>query len=195
MTRRVHAVRRRGPPLPAALKSLRRREGSRPQTTPRSPHLQLTDLGRQELARELVARVAALPGVAKGPSLSSPESEAFFVSEWEVRQPRSEAPFGGEFAHAHVFNGGSVHLVLPEPWGAHASHLGWAERHPDTAEDLAPPVLFLAYGPRHAEDVAALYALLRTAYAHILALDPDDPALEDGRYLLHHPAPHHKRHG
>lgn len=179
--------------MPALLRALPRREGTRPETTRRSPHLQLTDVGREDLGRRLVARARALPEVVEGPSPSSAEAVAFFVSEWEVRQPRAEAPFGGEFAHVHLFNGGSGHVVLPESWGAHATRLGWAEVHPESASELAPSVLFLFYGPRNEGDLLPLGALIFAAYARILALDPDDPAVATGRYLLNRSSPHARR--
>jgi hypothetical protein len=159
-------------PVPEVLRALPPRAGERPQTGPALPHFQLSDHGDLEQAQHIIDTIAALPGVTLGRSqVSDPRSVAFHLRLELVGASPDQAPLGGEFAHVHPFDGGSQHLVLPQPWGEHLIEKGWAEYHPVAAQ-LPAPVLFMVYGPRDRAEADHLIAITKTAYTHVRGLEP-----------------------
>jgi phospholipase/carboxylesterase len=143
----------------------RRREGPRPETTPRNPHTQLTQNAPPDLQERVFGSAGALEGVEVGPSLVSvPGARAFHLPA--SAQPAREAfMVGHEFAHLHPSRDGSLHLTLPPDVVDQVIENGWAERHPLAGQHGLPANIVMVYGPRDEDELAVVEDLVRASHA------------------------------
>lgn len=128
---------------------LRPRAGDRPRTSTEGPHRQLTDRASPELWGRLVAEVFALPSVHEGHSrVSLPSSRAVLLDGVDAAT---------EPVHLHGVSDTSLHLCLPPPRAREVCELGWGEPHQYADDDTE----IMVYGPRDAEELAVVVALVR----------------------------------
>ena len=153
-------------PLPLPL-----RRGTRPQTTAARvregrAHAQLSDTAPLVLQEELVRRAQVLPGVALERSLVSvPGARAFMLDEALARGPEAAFQREREFAHIHPVYDGSLHVTLPPPLAADVEAAGWGEPHPTSGS-------MMIYGPRDADELEVVWALLRASYDYACGPEP-----------------------
>ena len=139
--------------------ALPRRTGPVPLIITRMPPEQLSQNSPAEWQECLVAAVEGLRGVRVGSSLvCQPGSRAFHLDSWLALGPPGAFLAGTEFAHIHPEYDGSVHLLLPPEVAPLTCELGWAV-------SASPAGTFLVLGPRDSEEVAAVLAVLKLAYA------------------------------
>lgn len=142
------------------------RAGSRPRTTPITPHMQLDQQAPQALRDALWRRMTSLEGVRSGPSgISVPQTRAVHLDPRLATGPREAFMVGTEFAHLHGDGSGSLHLALPSHRAAEAIRLGWAEQHPVVAMGLGPDTLVMVYGPRDDTELTVVWQLVRESHA------------------------------
>jgi hypothetical protein len=145
---------------------VRRRAGTRPQTTPTNPHTQLTQNASTEMQERVFAFAGALPGVAVGPSeVSVPGARAFHLPN--SSNPAREAfMVAHEFAHIHPASDGSLHMTLPPDVVDKVIEAGWAERHPLAGRYGLPSNIVMVYGPRDDDELGVIEALVRASHSH-----------------------------
>jgi phospholipase/carboxylesterase len=142
------------------------RRGARPGISDRIPQEQVSDNAPTELQERLFERVAALPGVATGPSaISVPGARGFFL-DGPLRGPVDAflVPAAREFAHLHPGYDGSLHLALPPEPAADAIRKSWAVAHPLAGVRLTPGMVMI-YGPRDDDELAVVTAIVETSHA------------------------------
>lgn len=155
------------------------RHGTRPATTPTSPHTQLDQIAPVELQDRLRDHALALPGVSRGSSqVSVPGAVAFYLNA-PPEPPTLPAILGGEWGHIHPHSDGSLHLNVPTELAERLIAAGWAEYHCLVAPGVIPPIVVMLYGPRDADDFAVCAAVVEEAY---LAAG-GSPADQRGRIL------------
>lgn len=148
------------------------RAGSKPATTPRTPHMQLDQTSPLALQEALWQRMSALPGVVTGPSgISVPGTRAI-----SLRTGGHDGAFmvGREFAHLHPAHDGSLHMTLDPQTHALALAGGWAEPHP-LAGRFAPATTALVYGPRAPEELEMVWWLVQQSYRYASGQDTRTP--------------------
>lgn len=154
----------------------KRRSGRRPQTSSEGPHRQLDQRASAGLWGELVGRVFDLDGVIEGVSQVSPPSSraVFLIDLADERQPQTSLAPGQrlEPVHLHGVQDTSVHLVLPRERGDELVRLGWAEAHQHAEFGTE----FMIYGPRDADELAAVVSVVEQSLAFARTGDQERPA-------------------
>ncbi|MET1007173.1 MAG: luciferase family protein [Propionibacteriaceae bacterium] len=145
------------------------RPGSRPVTTPRTPHLQLDQFSPEPIQRELWTRMITLDGITAGHSLiSAPSSRALHLAQRRAHGPAEAFLIGTEFAHLHGDGSGSLHLTLPRATGRTALAAGWGEPHPAVALGFAPPTTVMIFSPRDEYELEVVGRLVVISHEHAL---------------------------
>ncbi|OJY45486.1 luciferase family protein [Pseudonocardia sp. 73-21] len=137
-----------GRPLP-------RRTGPVPDTTSGIPQHQTSQNGPAELQERLWERLAALDGVATGPTTVGVEgTRALLLDRAAARGPDTAylLPALGEVAHLHPAPDGSLHVALPDALAYDALAKGWALPHPLAGVRLSPGMV-LVPGPRDEDEL------------------------------------------
>jgi Family of unknown function (DUF5519) len=148
-----------------ATETITERAGSRPRTTPATPHMQLDQQAPPALQDVLWRRMTGLEGVRSGPSgISLPQTRAIHLDPRLATGPREAFLIGTEFAHLHGDGSGSLHLTLPSHRAAEAIRLGWAEQHPVVAMGMGPDTLIMLYGPRDDTELTVVWQLVRESH-------------------------------
>lgn len=143
----------------------RRREGSRPATTPTNPHTQLTQNAPTDLQERVFDFAKTLGDVVVGPSsVSVPGARAFHL-------PSCGGGHGTfmvehEFAHLHPPRDGSLHAVLSPEIVDRVIDNGWAERHPLAGKHGLPSNIVMLYGPRDEAELEIVIDLVKASWAH-----------------------------
>jgi hypothetical protein len=148
---------------------LPQRPGTKPKTTPQTPHQQLDQISPVELQERLWQRMLTLPCVFDRPSgISVHGTRALWLQD-----PTDRAAFmiGAEFAHLHPAYDGSLHMTLDPASHAIALAGGWAEPHP-LAGRYAPTSTVLVYGARDEYELEILWWLVQQSWRHASGLDP-----------------------
>ncbi|MGO4339672.1 phospholipase [Labrys sp. KB_33_2] len=147
--------------------NLQRREGRRPKTNPRTPHMQLDQIAPPAMRDRLLAIGAELPGVTLGQSgVSVPESTAFLLAPTLAgRGDPCAFMTPGEFAHVHPIWDGSLHMNLPVQVLDKVYAANWGEQHPVAGRFGFPPNIAMIYGPRDDTEFRAVSTLLRISHA------------------------------
>ena len=157
-----------GPAVWSALPGgvLPERRGPRPAISHHIPQQQTSDNAPGPLQERLFAHVAALAGVASGPSAISVPGARGFVLAPPLRGPADAflVPAAREFAHLHPGYDGSLHLALPPALAADAIRQGWAVPHPRAGVRLSPGFV-MVYGPRDHDELAVVAAIVETSHA------------------------------
>ena len=147
------------------LSSLPNRIGDPPRTNPTMPHQQQSENAPPALQEALLERIAALPGIAVGPShVSVPGARAFHLDEAHATGPERAFMVGTEFAHLHPAYDGSLHLVLPEPMARQVIEHGWGEFHPLVLRGEMPPTMVMVFGPRDDAELDTVFSIVRASY-------------------------------
>lgn len=150
------------------------RAGVRPRTIPCAPHSQLDQIvpEARSLAAGLVERLASLGHVKLGHSRRAPPGSVGFYLDPAMGCGRSEAfLLGDEFAHVHLDDDCSLHVILPEPLRGAAIAAGWAEPHPLAGQPTVSPDTVMLYAPRDAGEVAVLAALVEASWTNARGLN------------------------
>lgn len=148
-------------------KTLPRRNGPRPRTTPTNPHTQLEQNPDPALVDELARRVFALPGVEERPSaISVPGARALWMGEEIPAGPREAFMIGREFAHIHPMPDGSLHAALPPEVAEEAIEKGWAEQHPVARMGYIPRNVVMIYAPRDQEEIEIVAGLVAESHRY-----------------------------
>lgn len=139
------------------------RQGAKPLTTPRTPHMQLNQISPVALQERLWQAMLELPATSARPSgISVPGTRALWLDE----AGHAEAfMVGREFAHLHPAHDGSLHMTLDPHTHALAISGGWAEPHP-LAGSFAPPTTALVYGPRDEAELDVVWWLVQQSYRY-----------------------------
>jgi phospholipase/carboxylesterase len=173
LSERLAFLARRGRPAPAPSTwptlpggRLPSRTGSRPAVTPGIPQEQRTDTAPRALQEQVVARVAALPGVTTRQSAISVPGARGFMLAGPRRGPDDAflVPDAGEFAHVHPGHDGSMHLALPMPLAADVIARGWGVAHPLAGVRLTPGMVML-FGPRDTAELETVVGVVTAAHA------------------------------
>jgi Family of unknown function (DUF5519) len=149
------------------------RRGPRPRTIPCAPHSQVDQivLEARRLAAELIEQLAGLAHVKLGHSLRAPPgSVGFYLDAAACCDNGNAFLLGDEFAHVHLEDDCSLHVILPEPLRSAAIAAGWAEPHPLAGQPSVSPDTVMLYAPRDAEEVGVLAALVRASWANARGL-------------------------
>ncbi len=142
------------------------RAGPAPETGPAMPHQQLSQNAPPELQEALFQRGAGLEGVRVGRSgVSVPGARAFLLDEALANGPPEAFMVGTEFAHLHPPYDGSLHLALPAEAAAGLERKGWGELHPLARMGVMPPTALMVFGPRDADELEVVWAVLRASHA------------------------------
>jgi hypothetical protein len=147
------------------------RKGPRPRTTPCAPHSQIDQIpaDMRALCQQLIEAVSDLDHVDRGGSRRAPPGTVGLYMKPD-HACASERCFllGHEFAHVHLEDDGSLHLILPEPLRTEAIEAGWAEPHPMAGLPTVSLDTVMLYAPRDAEEVATIAGLVRSSWANAL---------------------------
>jgi len=142
-----------------------KRPGPRPRATRTNPHTQLDQNAPAALQEKVFALARGLPGVVVGAShVSVPGARAFHL-------PSCAHPVAGgfmlerEFAHLHPARDGSLHMSLPPAIVDAVIDNGWAERHPLAGKHGLPTNIVMVFGPRDADELEVVVALVEASHA------------------------------
>jgi hypothetical protein len=121
-------------------------------------HRQLDQIAPVRLQDELYRRAVWLDGVRPDHScISVPGARGFFLDP-DLRAGPAEAFLrGGEFAHLHPAQDGSLHAALPPELYRRVGEAGWGEPHPLVAT-------MLVFGPRTPAELEAVWQILLASY-------------------------------
>jgi phospholipase/carboxylesterase len=145
------------------------RPGDPPLVSGPEPHEQVSQAAPVALQDRLVELVAALPGVAVGPSfVAVPGARAFHLPPQLARGPVAAFQAGTEFAHIHPPYDGSLHLTVPGRLKESAVEAGWGVPHPVTG-------VLLLYGPRDEPELAVAWSMLQASYRYAVAGEEEWP--------------------
>lgn len=152
------------------------RVGPRPRTDLRAPHTQLDQLApkaeRSALSRRLLELVGDLDGVVLGGSNRAPPGTVGLHLQPACACGNQRAfLLGTEFAHVHVEDDASLHLILPEPLRSAAMAAGWAEPHPFAGQPTVSADAVMIYAPRDEAECAVVADLVRQSWQNAHA-DP-----------------------
>jgi Family of unknown function (DUF5519) len=149
--------------------SLPTRKGPRPRTTPCAPHSQIDQIptNMRTLCLQLIDAVSGLDHVELGGSRRAPPGTVGLYIKAE-HACDSERCFllDHEFAHVHLEDDGSLHLILPEPLRTEAVESGWAEPHPMAGLPTVSLDTVMVYAPRDADEVVTIAGLVRSSWAN-----------------------------
>jgi len=152
-------------PSVAELEDLPVRPGTRPETTPNIPHMQI-DLDKvPEVHKEMVRRIYAIPGIEDKPSVILSWQGLSIVDNITLAEPG--ALLGGrEFGHIH--DDGSFHIFLEPRRAAEAIEAGWAVLHPFAAKGRNGWDGFvMLYTPQTIEELNVTFQLIVEAYNYV----------------------------
>ena len=139
------------------------RSGPRPKVSPAPrrtdwPQQEFTDNSPAEIQEKLFRRVAALPDVTTGPSITSvPGARGFFLDPTYFTAPMFSV---NEFGHIHPEYDGSLHVMVSPALVRRIAVSGWGELHPRTDQ------VVMIYGPRDERELEIVFELVRVAYRY-----------------------------
>ncbi len=153
------------------------RRGTRPATSPGTPHRQLDQTPAKELYAELAMRFEALPEVDKGPSeVSVPGARALFLQGCPACNRRYGFIRGREFAHLHPPGDGSFHMALAPDDLQCVLAQGWGELHPWAPAGRVLPNVAMVYAPRDAGEMELALQIVAASLRNARA--QQEPSLE-----------------
>lgn len=153
--------------------TLPQRAGVRPRTIPCAPHSQIDQIvpEARSLAADLIERLAGLDHVTLGHSLRAPPgSVGFYLDRAQCCGDGKAFLLGDEFAHVHLDDDCSLHVILPEPLRSAAMAAGWAEAHPLAGQPTVSPDTVMLYAPRDAGEVGVLADLVEASWMNAQGL-------------------------
>lgn len=142
------------------------REAPRPETTNGVPHVQIGVEIRKDLADQLLARVAAFPGVTLGPTRVSLPGAIGFQLDRKMPMANPGSIVGGlEFAHMHP--DGSLHAALDPDIARQAIDSAWAVAHPWADQRPGWGGFVMIYTPTTPEELDVVIRLVESSYTFI----------------------------
>ena len=152
--------------------ALPEREGERPKTTNGVPHVQIGIEINENLAKQLLERVAEFPGVTLGPTRVSLPGAIGFQLDRTLSFANPDSIVGGfEFAHMHP--DGSLHAALKPTVARQAIKAGWAIAHPWASERVGWGGFVMIYTPTTPEELDVVTALVESSYTYITGTSLD----------------------
>ncbi len=141
------------------------RPGTRPETTPNIPHMQINLDIVQEVHEEMVRRIYSIPGVEEQPSIILSWQGLWIEDHLTLAEPG--ALLGGrEFGHIH--DDGSLHIFLEPKRAKEAIAAGWAVLHPFAAKGRKGWDGFvMLYTPQSIEELNTTFQLIVEAYNYV----------------------------
>ena len=141
------------------------RAGTRPAVSPQIPQEQRSDNAPRELQEQVLARIAALPGVTTRQSAISVPGARGFMLAGPRRGPDDAflVPSAGEFAHVHPGDDGSLHLALPMALATDVIAKGWGVAHPLAGVRLTPGMVML-FGPRDPAELETVVGVVTSSH-------------------------------
>lgn len=140
------------------------RKGKRPITIRGPLHVQCSDNSDQTLLSELVAEVAAWPGIEAVPSpVGTGELVSLRIDEYLASDDSSNFITGTEFARV-LYGAPTIYLTLPLSCAHWAIVRGWAEPHYSGFFGLMPPGVMVVYTPRNKNQMAVCRSLFLISY-------------------------------
>lgn len=141
------------------------RPGSKPETTNRLPHSQLTQHGPDAVVNKLHEWAFSLCGVQNEASgISVPGARALVMHE-AARCNHDAFMIGREFAHIHPHpDSGSMHLMLPAEDALEVTEKGWGEDHYLVAAGRFPKGLVMVFSPRDEAELETVKAIVIKSY-------------------------------
>ncbi len=150
------------------------RPGPRPATSAGIPHRQLNQTPAPALFQRLRAGFLSIPGARQGPSLVSvPGARGLFLNDCSRCNTRYGFIRGGEFAHLHPPDDGSLHMVLAPDDVAQVLVRGWGELHPWAVTGRILPTIVLVYAPRTDEEVRIVLDIATASLRNAKAVNSD----------------------
>lgn len=117
------------------------------------------------MIHRLLEAAIRLPNVRTRQSrMASPDANALYVPDTDVRGPEDAFIDGREFCHLHPGPEGTIHLTLPPALRESAIEMGWAEQHPVVRGGLLSKCLVLAYAPRDAAELEVVMELITASW-------------------------------
>lgn len=95
-----------------------------------------------------------------------PGTIGFYINEGAACADRDCFLLGHEFAHVHVDDDGSLHVILPEPQRTVAIESGWAEPHPLAGQPTVSPYTVMLYAPRDEAEVDIIGGLVEISWSN-----------------------------
>ncbi|MDF1728487.1 MAG: DUF5519 family protein [Sulfitobacter sp.] len=142
------------------------RDGARPETTSKVPHVQIGIQPVPELEEEMLRQVADFPGVILGATCVSLPGAVGFQLTGDVSIAQPQAIVGGrEFAHLHP--DGSLHASLHPDTARAAVMAGWAVAHPWANKRAGWEGFVMIYTPLTEAELDVVLQLLRGSYTYI----------------------------
>lgn len=137
-----------------------------PATTNSVPHIQIGVEPVPALTKELLSRVADMPGVElRKTVISLPGAVGFWLADG-VRIAHPEVIIGGrEFAHMHP--DGSLHASLDPELARNAVEAGWATPHPWSQTRTGWEGFLMIYTPFTTDELDIVYQLIEASFAFV----------------------------
>ena len=141
------------------------RSGTKPETTSRLPHSQLTQHGPDHMVAKLHEWCFSLAHVANQPSgISVPGSRALVMHDG-VDCNHQAFMIGREFAHIHPHpDSGSMHVMVTPEDALEVTRKGWGEDHYLVTQGHFPPGLVLIFSPRDDEELETIKLIVQRSY-------------------------------
>lgn len=142
------------------------RTGAKPYTSSHVPHVQVGVEPNPEISKELLRRVARMPGIEiRATVMSLPGALGFRVAK-TVELTRTELGVRQrEFGHMHP--DGSLHTFLSPEFAAKAVNAGWAVHHPWSRKWPKWQGFVLIYTPRSKNELQVVLKLVRESYKFV----------------------------
>lgn len=128
------------------------------------PQQQLSETAPAALQERLLNDIAALPGVAVGPShILVPGARALTLVDANMSSENFLVPSAHEFAHVDPSCDGSLHLVLSADQAADLVAHGRERMHPWAGTRLSAGFV-MVYGPRDDNEVRLIGQIVEASY-------------------------------
>ncbi|MCG8316267.1 MAG: DUF5519 family protein [Pseudomonadales bacterium] len=144
---------------------LTQRTGSKPKTTSRLPHSQLTQHGPDHIVDQLHQWAFSLAGVENQPSgISVPGARALVLHDG-AKCNHDAFMIGREFAHIHPHpDSGSMHVKLLPEDALEVSEKGWGEDHYLVTSGHYPVGLVMVFSPRDETELETVKSIVKRSY-------------------------------
>ncbi|KGO79460.1 phospholipase/carboxylesterase [Flavobacterium cauense R2A-7] len=144
-----------------------KRDGERPQTTSRNPHIQLNQQPEdRKIIEDIMNWAFSLPEIKKEHSkISMPGAEAMCLSEDKMCNDCSAFMIENEFAHFHPSPDSSMHLGLPIMDANYVIEQGWGELHPVAKMGYLTHNFIMVYAPRNEAEKEIVKKIIARSYA------------------------------
>ncbi|MES0884521.1 phospholipase [Roseibium sp. SCP14] len=152
--------------------NLAQRAGSKPKTTSRLPHSQLTQHGPDEVIYKLHEWCFSLPSVENQHSgISVPGARALVMHD-SASCNHEAFMIGREFAHIHPHpDNGSMHVKLRAEDASEVVEKGWGEDHYMVTLGQYPKGLVMVFSPRDDAELETVKTIVKRSYEYANGTD------------------------